>query len=772
MSDASDSRASTVNPNINTTVDTARLMRCLNPKSIAVIGGDEAARVIQQCRKLNFTGDLWPVNPRRDTMEGIACAPAIDALPAAPDAAFVAIPAPAAVAAVAKLSSIGAGGAVCYASGFSEVGGDGETRQYQLVQAAGAMPVIGPNCYGFLNLLTGAALWPDYHGGARLGDAGGDGAGGGDNLRGVAIFSQSGNVSLNLTMQRRLLPLAWLISLGNQAAVGVEDCIAAALTEPRIAAIGLHIEGLRDLSRFAELAEEARRRRVPMVALKAGRSAIGAALTVSHTATLAGEDALYDALFARCGVARVATPEEFIEALKLLALTGPLRGNRIASMSCSGGEATLVADLGAAHDLQFPALTAAHRGAVQATLGDAVTVSNPLDYHTYIWANRARMFATFRAFIGGDIHSRHPRVLLSGGDESGGGGGHGEGDGNAFDLSLMILDMPCDDRDALAVWLRAVHAFVDACAAADARGAVVTLLGENLPVEVGRELMQRNIAPLQGLAQALSAVAAAADIGLAWAAAEVDGGVEPPALTPVAAPAGNIVTVDEHQAKLRLAAAGLTVPESVTVDSVEAAVEAAQRLSDDGGAVVVKALAADLAHKTEVGAVAVNLRDASAVRDAASRMLALSNRVLVEKFVDGVAEVLLGVSIDAQFGRYLVVGFGGAWVELFGDRQLLLPPVNRAMVTAALSRLKTAPLLHGYRGRPPADVDAVADAALKLLRLAENDADIVEVEVNPLVVKSRAKIDGDGGARHSHSDSDAGGVVAVDALLTLRGEHG
>jgi len=526
------------------------------------------------------------------------------------------------------------------------------------------------------------------------------------------------------------------------------------------------------------LAEEARRRRVPLVVLKAGRSAIGAALTVSHTATLAGEDALYDALFARCGVARVGTPEEFIEALKLLAVAGPLPGSRIASMSCSGGEATLVADLGAAHDLQFPPLTDAHREAAQATLGDAVTVSNPLDYHTYIWADRARMFATFHAFIGGDIHSRHPRVPRlkdCGGDESGDGDGdgdghgrgHGEGDGNAFDLSLMILDMPCDDRDALAVWLRAVHAFVDACAAADARGAVVTLLGENLPAEVGRELMQRNIAPLQGLAQALTAVASACCIGRAWAAAEVDGGVEPPALTPVAAPAGNIVTVDEHQAKRRLAAAGLTVPESAVVATVDDAVAAAERL---GGAVVVKALAADLAHKTEVGAVAVNLRDASAVRDAASRMLALSNRVLVEKFVDGVAEVLLGVSIDAQFGRYLVVGFGGAWVELFGDRQLLLPPVNRAMVTAALSRLKTAPLLHGYRGRPPADVDAVACAALKLLRMAENDADIVEVEVNPLVVKSRAKIDGDGGARHS--DSDAGGAVAVDALLTLRGEHG
>lgn len=719
-------------------LDPARLARCLNPKSIAVIGGDEAARVIQQCRKLHFAGDIRPVNPRRNKMEGIACVDAIAQLPAPPDAAFIAIPAPAAVDAVAELARMDAGGAVCYASGFSEVGGDGAARQRQLVQAAGAMPVIGPNCYGFLNLLTGAALWPDYHGGARLA---GDGDGGG-----VAIFSQSGNVSLNLTMQRRLLPLAWLVSLGNQAALGVEDCIAAALAEPRIKAIGLHIEGLRDLARFAALADEARRKRVPLVALKAGRSAIGAALTLSHTATLAGEDALYDALFARLGVARVATPEELIETLKLLVAVGPLPGNRIASMSCSGGEATLVADLAAAHALEFPPLQDAHRRAVQATLGDAVAVSNPLDYHTYIWADRARMTATFRAFVG------------DGGDGDGD-GERGDGDGRGhFDLTLFVLDMPGDDRAALEIWLRAVHAFVDACDGGG-RGALVTLLGENLPAEVGRELMQRGIAPLQGVAQALAAVASARDIGRAWAAADA-GAVELPALITVA-PCEHTVTLNEHQAKQRLAVAGLTVPASTLADSADAAVAAAAQL---GYPVVLKALV-NIAHKTEAGAVAVNLRDDAEVRDAAARMAALPGPLLVEEMVqDAAAEVLLGVSCDAQFGRYLIVGFGGAWVELLGDRQLLLPPVGRAAVAAALARLKTAALLRGYRGRPPADVDAIVDAALKLLDLADTAADIIEVEINPLVVKSRPQIDGGDG--HSHSDS--GGAVAVDALMTVR----
>jgi len=216
--------------------------------------------------------------------------------------------------------------------------------------------------------------------------------------------------------------------------------------------------------------------------------------------------------------------------------------------------------------------------------------------------------------------------------------------------------------------------------------------------------------------------------------------------------------LDEHQAKQRLAAAGLSVPNSQVVDSAAAAVAAAKHL---GGPVAIKTLATHITHKTEVGAVAVNLRDAAAVRAHATRMLKQSERLLVESMVDGVAEVLLGIGHDRQFGHYLILGFGGAWVELFGDRQLLLPPLNRALVTAALSRLKTAALLRGYRGRPVADVDSVVEAALRLCRMVENEPDIIEVEINPLVVKSRPETD----------RGENPGAVAVDALMTLRGGH-
>lgn len=697
-------------------MDRTRLNRCLNPASIAVVGGAEAARVIEQCHKLGFNGDLWAVHPQRDSMHGLRCYRTVQALPQPPDATFIAIPADSSLEVVQALARRGAGGAVCYASGFKETGAPGKQRQQRLLEAAGAMPIIGPNCYGFINLLCGAALWPDYHGATRT-------------ERGVAIFSQSGNVSLNLSMQRRLLPVAWLVTLGNQASVGFEEAIAAALDNDRITAIGLHLEGLNDLPRFVQLAERARQQGIPMVALKVGRSAHGARITLSHTATLAGEGALYDALFERLGVGQTSTPEELIETLKLLSVSGVLPGKRLASLSCSGGEATLVADLGERQQLEFPALTPSHRQAVQATLNDYVQVDNPLDYHTFIWGDEERMRATFGAML----------------------------DGN-FDLTLLLLDMPHADAVAMEVWQRAVHAFIAACRCSGKKGAVVASLSEGLPQEVGQGLLENGIAPLHGLAQALTAVAVAGDIGAAWARAAA--ATDTKLLLPRVARLPNLdlewsarhasPRLDEQQAKNLLASVGFAVPQAIAVTSPAAAVAAAEQL---GYPVAVKVLSNQIAHKTEVGAVAINLQSKQQVRAQATRMLHGAERLMVEKMIEhAVAEMLLGIGYDRQFGHYLMLGFGGALVELIGDRQLLLPPVNQWMVRAAIKRLQTAPLLHGYRRRPPADVEAVVDSVLRLNRLLDEQANaLLEVEINPLMVKSEKQ-----------------GAVVADALITMR----
>ncbi len=344
----------------------AQLQRLFSPRHIAVFGGNAAAEAIRQCRKLGFAGELWPVHPTRATVEGIACYPDVAALPQAPDASFVAVPREATVAIVGQLAARGAGGVICYASGFAEVGGTGVALQQQLIQNAGDMALLGPNCYGMLNYLDGVALWPDQHGGQRVG-------------RGVALITQSGNIGLNLTMQRRALPLAYLITVGNKAGNRMESLVDALLADPRVSVIGMHIEGLDDVAAFSRVALKALRQGVPLVALKAGSSALGAQTAMSHTSSLAGPDALYDALFARCGVARVRDPAGLIETCKFLHVHGPLGGKRIISASCSGGEASLVADLAQPRGLDMPAIPSAAQARLHAVLGDKVTVANPLD---------------------------------------------------------------------------------------------------------------------------------------------------------------------------------------------------------------------------------------------------------------------------------------------------------------------------------------------------------------------------------------------------------
>ena len=208
------------------TAPTQRLQRLFSPRHIAVFGGNAAAEVVRQCRKLGFSGNIWPVHPSRSEVAGLPCYPSVQSLPEAPDASFVAVPAHATVEVVRALAQRGSGGAICYASGFAEVGPAGAALQRDLVQAAGDMALVGPNCYGLLNYLDGVALWPDQHGGNRL-------------ERGVAIVTQSGNIGLNLTMQRRALPLAYLVTVGNKAGDSLDAIVATLLQDPRVSAIGL-----------------------------------------------------------------------------------------------------------------------------------------------------------------------------------------------------------------------------------------------------------------------------------------------------------------------------------------------------------------------------------------------------------------------------------------------------------------------------------------------------------------------------------------------------
>jgi acyl-CoA synthetase (NDP forming) len=663
--------------------------RLLRPRSIAVIGGGTwCANVIEQCRRIGFRGDLHSVHPTKDEIGGLRPVRRIEDLPQAPDAAFIGINRDLTLEAVRALAGLGAGGAVCFASGFREAQGelgDGADKQAALLASAGAMTILGPNCYGFVNYLDGAALWPDQHGGLRC-------------ERGVALVTQSSNIAINLTMQTRGLPLAYVVTAGNQAQIGVSGIAEALLRDPRVTALGLHVEGIDDLEAFERMASLARELAKPVVALKVGVSDQAQAATVSHTASLAGSDAGAGALLARLGIGRVRTLPELVETLKLLYITGPLPSGRIAAISCSGGEASLTADSAVPTKLSLPPLGAAQQSALRATLGPKVALANPLDYHTYIWGDEPAMTEMFSAMLSGDVA-----------------------------IGLAIMDFPRTDRCDAAAWEPALRAAAAARARTGTPLALVPTLPETVPEALCERLIADGLVPLLGLGEALRAIEIAADLGQ-------DRPVPEPLLRPPGVGAGRTLT--EAEAKTALAASGVTIPRAERADGAACAAEAAGSI---GFPVVLKG--EGIAHKTEAGAVALNLRDTDAVLRAGQAMG--TDRFLIEEMIqDTVAELLVGVIADPAHGYVLTLAAGGTLTELLDDRAHLLLPSPREAVREALLSLRIAPLLKGYRGKPPADLDTILDTVMAMQAYVTAHRPL-EVEVNPLICTPSAAIAAD-----------------------------
>ncbi|MEO4000541.1 acetate--CoA ligase family protein [Mesorhizobium sp. CAU 1732] len=696
-----------------------RLDRLLRPRTIAVIGGGFfGTNVVRQSLKMGFAGEIWPVHPNKAEIEGVRAYRSIEDLPGAPDATFIGVNRRLTVEMVRALAGRGAGGAVCFAAGFLEADADdvdGAQLQADLIAAAGDMPIIGPNCYGLINYAEGALLWPDQHGGQRLAEG----------SRGVAIITQSSNIAINMTMQKRGLPVAYIMTAGNQAQTGLSEMALGLIEDERVSVLGLHIEGFDSVAGFERLASRAREFGKPIVAMKVGRSEQARTATISHTASLAGSDAASDAFLKRLGIARVDTIPSFLETLKLLHVAGPLAGRRLSSMSCSGGEASVMADAAEGRRVHFPALDDAHRATVKATLGPLVAIANPLDYHTFIWNDRPAMTATFSAMVSG-----------------------------GFDLNLLVLDFPRSDCCSDADWWPTVDAFSAALKTHGAKGAIVASMAENLPEEYCAELIERGIVPLHGIADAFDAAEAAAFVGEAWLVPSSTpiGGRGGPAkpgrsggkaaehyphsasLRSAPLPLKGVEerrALDEALAKSMLAEFGLPVPAGRRAATSDEAVEAAAAL---GYPVALKALG--VAHKSELGAVWLNLRDADAVQAAAQGLAPLGCGLYVERMVaGGVAELIVGVTRDPLFGPVMTIGTGGVLVELLQDSVTLLLPSSRGDIDAALRSLRLFPLLDGYRGRPKADVDAAVDAIAQIADFAlANAGRLEELDINPLIV--------------------------------------
>ncbi|KZY29560.1 acyl-CoA synthetase, partial [Roseovarius sp. HI0049] len=666
--------------------------RLLNPRHIAFVGGADAAVAIGEARRAGFAGEMWVVNPKRETLAGLACVASLADLPEAPDAVFLAIPATFVPEAVADLAAMGAGGVVCYTAGFGEAHDEGRALEERLKAAIGDMVLIGPNCYGLINYVGRAALWPFAHGGFCPG-------------YGAAIITQSGMFSSDITMSQRSLPLAYMASAGNQADLGLTELVDLLCERPEVRAIGLHIEGLSDIPAFEAAALKALRAGTPVVALKTGRSAIGETLTLSHTGSLAGSAELYEALFERVGVISVTNPSQLLETLKFLTVAGAPEGPEVMGFTCSGGGATMLADHGEAIGLRYPAPDATAGAALRELLPPIATVSNPLDYTTPIWGQPERTAPVFAEAL-----ARVPAQA-----------------------TLLVQDYPAPGLDETEeLYLNDGLAFAEAANAAGLPAAICATIPENIGAHIREAFIKRGVAPMQGVHETLNAIRDAAW----WKAARARILCATPDPLVPGGRGHTVRLLTEAQGKEMLADAGLPVPKG-RLTRAGALSETAVEI---GFPVALKMMVPGLAHKTEAGAVALGIGTPEALLEAAMRMrtdvaahreTVVTDAFLVETMAPPpLAELVVGIRRDAQFGLAMTLGSGGILVELLADTVSLLLPVTEAEISRALDRLKVAWLLNGFRGRPAADRKALVAALAGLAEYAvANRATVAEIEI-------------------------------------------
>ena len=683
--------------------------RLIAPRSIALIGaGAWTDAVAAGNLAIGYSGELWRVHPTRRSTETTTYFRSVADLPGSPDAVFLAVPNSEAPGVAGAIAARGAGGFVCFTAGFSETGTEsGHQLTRELSNRAGELPFFGPNCYGFVNFFDKVAMMPDQIVGAPI-------------ERGVALICQSGTIALTLMFNQRSLPIGCLFTVGNQTCLAVEDLIEILCQDSRVTAFGLYLEGIKNPEKFARVAELARLAGKPIAVIKSGRTAAAARTAHSHTGALAGADEVFEAFCRQAGIARCDTLGTLCETLKIFHLGGPLGGNKVLVMGASGGDMAMTADVSRELDLDFAPLPPARAAVLREVLTDRVTVANPFDIHTYLWFDPPALKRVFT------------EVLHSG-----------------YDAAGFMLDSPPVGKADSAAYDAVIDGFIEAARGAPTRAALIASLPETLSAGVRQRCLDGGVIPLQGQREAMEAFALAGAVGLTWMSHPQLQLQLPPAH---AAQAADTYALGEHEGKAALAAFGVRVPQG-TLACAGAAADAAAAL---GFPVVMKASGAHLEHKTEVGAVALNIRTDADARSAALRLAKLSDTLLVEEmFTDGVAEILIGVIVDPQFGQVLVLGAGGVLTELLCVSVSLLPPWTRASIESALQRLTARKLLDGYRGKSPADVDALVGTILAVARFASgNMATLVELDVNPVIVRPAGL-----------------GAVAVDTMIRLRKEQ-
>jgi len=688
--------------------------RLIRPRSIAVIGasadpGKTSGRPISYLQKHGFAGKIYPVNPKVAEIGGLKCYADIASLPDVPDVGIVLLGAERAHVAVRELAERGTAAAIVLASGFTETGAEGAARQQQLMQAAGSMRLLGPNTIGLVNLTDNIVLSAS---GALAMDHFPAGP--------IGLVSQSGGI-LGAMLSRaaaRGVGLSKLVSTSNEADLELADVIDFLADDDATKVIALYIEAIRNPTRFRAAVLRAKRAGKPIVAFKIGRSEAGAKAAVSHTGALAGSDRMYDALFRQLGVIRAKTFEDLLDIPAALAAGRKLGGKRVAILTSTGGAGTIVSDSLGVAGFATPAPdaeTAAQLRALQSG-SQAMLDRNPIDVTL--------------AGLQPDLLRGAIRTLLA---------------SPSYDALVVIAGSSAVGSPAL--WADAIHDClplsekpVMAYVSPYAPDVVSVLTRRGVPAYTSAESCA---AALDGLlrarmpeqAETSAAIGTTVDIG--------------------DLPAGSL---DEAQAKTLFVRFGIPIAAEKVVTT---AGEAEQAARDFSGRVVLKILSREIAHKSDVGGVAVgltaetiNARVVAMTEEVEARTGKRPDQFLVQQMVSGGVEMILGMHRD-PLGTAILLGMGGVTAELFKDTTMrLLPPeggLGLADARAMARDLVTWPLLDGFRGRPTCDVEALATAIVDFSRMVAQLGDrLAEAEINPVFVLPAGQ-----------------GVKAADGLVVL-----
>lgn len=700
--------------------DRSSTLSCLlAPKSVAVVGAsDDPSRIggrpIHYFKAGGFQGPVYPVNPKRETVQGLTAYPTVDALPEPVDFAIIALPAEVAVTAARACADAGVKGCIVFSSGFAEADDAGRALQEELAGIArdSGMRIVGPNCLGLFNAELG--FYPTF---TTTLDRGLPQTGP------LSIVSQSGAYGSHLYFLARAqgLGMRYWITTGNECDVQVAECLRWLADDPETKVIMAYIEGSTDPEALIEGFERARANRKPVILMKVGRSAVGAEAAASHTAALAGADAVYDAIFRQYGVHRARTTQELMDIAY-----GCTRGiypatRKLGLVTISGGVGVLMADTAEDYSLDVAPMPEDAQRALKAALPFAA-VRNPVDI-------------TAQSFNQMSLVTTNMRIML----EKGG-----------YDAIVAFFTSVAGSTlisDTLAA------ALAEGCAGHPDRLLVLSIIA---PPEIVARYEAQGFLVYEDPSSAIAVIAALTSFGESFArAAETPARI---AVAPAAEPLPKR-TLGEAEAKQRLAAVGIPVVTETLAASAEEAVAAFARL---GGPAVLKIASPDILHKTEVGGVLLDRRDAQSVRAGFETLVARAaerapaariDGVLVAPMVTGGVETILGVQHDPVFGPMVMFGLGGVFVEVLKDVTFRRAPFDAREARAMIDEVKGRVLLDGVRGAPPADIDALVQALVGLSRFAAAHAGEIEtIDVNPFVVLPAGQ-----------------GARALDALIVPRG---